>query len=357
MVKSRFESLGCHMPARVVTSKELVGSMAAKARVDLARLTGIERRRYRSVTDDSLALGVAAARDCLARSRYRPDDVEAVIWTSITRLTNVDDFQFEPAMSLCLKNELGATRALHFDLTNACAGMLTGVLVLDDLIKAGVVRNGLVVSGEVITHLADTAVREIKDLDDDQLASLTVGDSGAAVLMDRSPSTSEGVDCADMRTYAQFSDLCLGMPSDQSPDRLRIAMYTKAVEIHEESVRRLPRHIGDWLTAHAGTLLVDPVRPFTWVIPHQTSLRVMTTVAGEIFEHIRTIEGFEHITMPELLTYIREFGNTSTTSHFVVLYHALKEKKVKPGDSVLLIPQASGIVAGFTFVRLGNLEV
>lgn len=357
MVKSRFESLGCHMPERVVTSKELLRSMAAKPKVDLVRLTGIERRRYRSVTDDSLGLGVAAARDCLSRSRYRPDEIEAVIWTSITRLTNVDDFQFEPAMSLCLKNELGATGALHFDLTNACAGMLTGVLVLDDLIKAGVVRNGIVVSGEVITHLADTAVKEIKGRGDEQLASLTVGDSGAAVLMDRSPSASEGVDCADMRTYARFSDLCFGMPSEQSAERMRMAMYTKAVEIHAESVRRLPRHIGDWLTAHADTLLVDPVRPFTWVIPHQTALRVMTTVAGDIFDHIRTVEGFEHVTMPELLTYIREFGNTSTTSHFVVLYHAIKDKKVKPGDSVLLVPQASGIVAGFTFVRLGKLEV
>jgi 3-oxoacyl-[acyl-carrier-protein] synthase III len=357
MVKTRFESLGCHMPERVVTSKELLRSMAARPRVDLARITGIERRRYRGVTDDSLALGLAAARDCLARSRYRADEVEAVIWTSITRLTNVEDFQFEPAMSLCLKNELGAAQALHFDLTNACAGMLTGVLVLDDLIKAGVVKNGLVVSGEVITHLTDTALREITDAADEQLASLTVGDSGAAVLMDRSPSPTESVDCADMRTYAQFSDLCFGMPSARSVGRARMAMYTKAVEIHAESVRRLPRHIGDWLTTHAATLLVDPVRPFTWVIPHQTALRVMTKVTREIFDHIRTIAGFERITMPELLTYIREFGNTSTTSHFVVLYHALKDKKVRPGDSVLLVPQASGIVAGFTFVRLGNLEV
>ncbi len=357
MVKSRFESLGCHMPEKVVTSKELLDSMATKPEIDFVRLTGIKRRRFRGATDDSLALGLAAARDCLARSRYRPEDIEAVIWTSITRLTNVDDFQFEPAMSLCLKNELGATRALHFDLTNACAGMHTGVLVLDDLIKAGVVKNGLVVSGEAIAHLAETAVQEIKDPVDEQFASLTVGDSGAAVLMDRSPGDAESVDCIDMRTYAQFSDLCLGMPSDQPADRLRIAMYTKAIEIHAESVRRLPQYLGDWLTTHADTVLANPARPFTWIIPHQTALRVMISVTREVFGYIRTIDRFKDIATPELLTYIQEFGNTSSTSHFVVLYHALKDKKVKPGDSVLFVPQASGIVAGFTFVRLGSLEV
>jgi len=345
------------MPERVVTSEELVDSMAAKPEIDLARLTGIQRRRYRGAADDSLTLGLAAARDCLARSRYRAEDLDAIIWTSITRLTNVDDFQFEPAMSLCLKNELGATRALHFDVTNACAGMLTGVLVLDELLRAGVVKNGLIVSGEVITHIADTAVREAKDVCHEQFASLTVGDSGAAVIMDRAPNDAESVDCVDLRTYAQFSDLCFGMPSDQPGDRMRMAMYTDTIEIHAESVRRLPQYIGDWLTTHADTLLENSARPFRWVIPHQTALRVMTSVAGEIFDHIRTLERYRDITMPELLTYIREFGNTSSTSHFVVLYHALKDKKVKPGDSVLIIPHASGIVAGFAFVKLGNLEV
>jgi 3-oxoacyl-[acyl-carrier-protein] synthase-3 len=357
MLKSRFESLGCHMPEKVVTSKELLDAMAVKPAFDLVEITGIERRRYRGDGDDSLALGLAAARDCLARSKYRPEDLDAIIWTSITRLTNVDDFQFEPAISLCLKNALGATRALHFDLTNACAGMLTGVLVLDHLIRAGVVRNGLVVSGEVITHLTDTAVKEIRKPIDDQFASLTVGDSGAAVLMDRSPDAADSVDCADMLTMAEFSGLCLGMPSDQPAERLRIAMYTKALAIHSESVRRLPQYLGEWLTTHADTVLANPTRPFTWVIPHQTAHRVMTSVAEEMFDHIRTIDRFKDIVMPELLTYIHDFGNTSSTSHFVVLYHALKDKKVKPGDSVLLVPHASGIVAGFTFVRLGNLEV
>jgi 3-oxoacyl-[acyl-carrier-protein] synthase-3 len=345
------------MPEKVVTSRELLDELAVKPVFDLVRVTGIERRRYRGDTDDSLRLGVAAARDCLSRSRYRAEDLEAIIWTSITRLTNGEDFQFEPAMSLCLKNELGATGALHFDLTNACAGMLTGVLVLNDLIRAGVVRNGIVVSGEVITHLTDTAVKEIRNPIDEQFASLTVGDSGAAVLMDRSPHAADSVDCIDMLTVAEFSDLCLGMPSDQPADRLRIAMYTKAMEIHAESVRRLPAYLKEWLQANADTVLANPARPFTWVIPHQTALRIMTSVTEDMFDVIRTVDRFEDIEMPELLTYIQDFGNTSSTSHFVVLYHALKQKKVKPGDSVLLVPQASGIVAGFTFVRLGNLEV
>lgn len=353
MFKSRFESVGCYMPEKVVTSRELLDAMPVKPGFDLVWLTGVERRRYRGEAEDSLALGLAAARDCLARSKYRPEDIDVVIWTSISRLTQVVDFQFEPSISLCLKNELGATRAIHFDLTNACAGMLTGVLVLDELIRAGAVRNGLIVSGEVVTHLTDTAIQEIKSTTDDQMASLTVGDSGAAVLMDSSPSEAESIEYVDMLTVAQFSDLCLGMPSDQAP---RIAMYTNAAGIHAQSVRRLPQYLGEWLEANAEVFLTKR-RPFDYVITHQTALRIMTSVADGMFNYVRTIEKFKHIEMPELLTYIRDFGNTSSTSHFVVLYHALKDKKVKPGDSVLLVPHASGIVAGFIWLRLGALDV
>ena len=355
MLRSRFESIGCHLPAKVVTSTELLDSMTAKPGFDLVELTGIERRRYRSETDDSLKLGLAAARDCLERSAYRAEDLEAIIWTSITRLNNLLDFQFEPSLSLCLKNELGATKAITFDITNACAGMLTGVFILDNLIKAGVVKNGLVVSGECITYLSDTAVQEIKDPIDDQFASLTVGDSGAAVVMDRSTSDGEGLDASDLITIAEFSDLCFGMPSEQGP---RIAMYTKAVEIHSESVRRLPKYLTEWLEDNSAVIdrYLTRRRPFDFVIPHQTALRVMTSATEEMFDYVRTLEKFKSIEMPELLTYIQDFGNTSSTSHFVVLYHALKDKKVKAGDSILFVPHASGIVAGFFLLTLGDLR-
>jgi 3-oxoacyl-[acyl-carrier-protein] synthase III len=356
MLKSRFESLGCYMPAKVVTSQELLDSMSTKPIFDLVELTGIKNRRYRSETEDSFQFGLAAATDCLKHSAYRGEDIEVVIWTSITRFTNHLEFQFEPSMSLRIKNELGAHAAQHFDITNACAGMLTGVFVLDNLIKAGVVKNGLVVSGECITHISDTAVEEIKDPIDDQFASLTVGDSGAAVLMDRSTTEAEGLEVSDFLTIAQYSDLCFAMPSEQGP---RIAMYTKAVEIHAESVKRLPQYLTECFSTHADAVdkfLVKP-RPFDFVIPHQTALKIMISATEEMFDHLRTLEKFKAIEMPELLTYIEDFGNTSSTSHFVVLYHALKDKKVKAGDTLVLVPHASGIAAGFFLLKLGNLEV
>lgn len=71
------------------------------------------------------------------------------------------------------------------DLSNACAGMLTGVTVLNNWIRQGVVRRGLVVSGEYISQLGFNAARHIRIIMSKELACLTLRDAGAALLLER----------------------------------------------------------------------------------------------------------------------------------------------------------------------------
>ncbi len=358
MSKSRFESIGCYMPEKVVTSKELLDKMKTKPPFDLEDITGIKNRRYRSENEDSFQLGLAAAKDCLKHSSYKASDIEAVIWTSITSFKNVTEFQYEPSMSHYIKNELGANKALNFDISNACAGMLTGVYILDNLMRAGIVKNGLVLSGECITHVADTAIKEISEPIDDQFASLTVGDSGTAVIMDQSTNEEEGFEIIEFLTFAECAELCFGMPSTQNPG---IAMYAKAVDLHAESVKRVPPFLSRILENYEHLIRkyknTNTKRPIEFVIPHQTALRVMIAGVKDVFTHVKKIDKIKDFEMPEMLAYIQEFGNTSSTSHFVVLYHALKDKILKPGNTVLMVPHASGISIGAFFFRLGKLKV
>ena len=48
--------------------------------------------------------------------------------------------------------------------------------------------------------------------------------------------------------------------------------------------------------------------------------------------------------MPQSLACVEDYGNTASTSHFVVLYDHLKQKSVKKGAKFLLVPAASGVV-------------
>lgn len=208
------------MPATTLTTRELIGRTPNLRGVDVERITGVaERRTYdpRPETgEDSFGMALSAARECLAASRYEAADLDIVISASITRFKDADRFYFEPSFAGSLARDLGARSALHFDVSNACAGMMTGVYVLDRMIRSGAVRNGMVVSGEQATRVAETAAREIGDSYDPQFASLSVGDSAAAVVMDRSADEADRIHYVDLMTCAEYSHLCMGMPSDRT---------------------------------------------------------------------------------------------------------------------------------------------
>src|SRR4051794_202597 len=127
MVKSRIEAVGSYLPTQAVSTAELLAQLAIESPVDLEKVSGVRNRR-RCTTDaeglpeDSFTIALAAARSALGNSGYAAADLDVIISCSITRI-RVDEFCVEPSFALMLRNELGATGAIHFDVSNACAGM------------------------------------------------------------------------------------------------------------------------------------------------------------------------------------------------------------------------------------------
>ncbi|MEV5485119.1 MULTISPECIES: 3-oxoacyl-ACP synthase III family protein [Streptomyces] len=346
---SRLEALGAYLPPTVQTTAELVAQVSGTQEFDLQRITGVAERRVHDprpeAGEDSYGLALRAARDCLGNSRYEAADLDVVISASITRFQDGGRFAFEPSFARQLAAELGARRAIHFDVSNACAGMLTGVYLLDRLIRAGVVKNGLVVSGEQATKVAETAAAEITDSYDPQFASLSVGDSAAAVLLDESVDEADRIHYVEMMTCAEYSHLCLGMPSDRTEG---IALYTDNKQMHKRDRLRLwPTFHGDVL-AKQGRSFAD--EEFDYIVQHQVGTRFVEFVN-------RTGEEVFGTGMPQSLSVVERFGNTATTSHFLVLREHLKAGTARPGGKFLLVPAASGVVAGALSATISTMGV
>jgi 3-oxoacyl-[acyl-carrier-protein] synthase III len=346
-MKTRIESLGLYLPEQEVATSELISRMDMKPQFDLEKITGIKTRRVRSEDESSTTMAVNAAEDCLSHSKYRPEDIDVVINASITRTRGEGqkEFCFEPPRSLFYKEHIGARHALNFDITNACAGMATGAYILDNMIKAGQVKTGMVVSGECITPIADTAVKEISEPIDLQFASLTVGDSGSAFIMDGDVSDGEGFDFIEITTSGELSHLCIGQPSDQNAG---MAMYTKSIEFHAVKAPQLFANLLEEISEKRG----EPVEvgTYDYIIGHVISVdnnRKFVQAIGEHFD----------IDPPEGLILIQNLGNTSSTSMFVGLYMHLKNKRLKKGDRLLFISLASGATFGLMSLTLGDLEV
>jgi 3-oxoacyl-[acyl-carrier-protein] synthase III len=333
--------MGHYFPERAHSTTELMDRMARPGLLDLEEMTGITSRRVRDRSEGSYALALKAAEDCLARSKYDPAELDAVIFVSISRFDGELRADWDPAISLRLKRGLGATRALHMDISNACAGMCTGAFLLDRMIRSGEVKNGLVVSGECITPIMETALAEITHADDEQFASLTVGDSGAACILEACEPDRAGIDFMRFLTIGEFSELCMGLPSDQ---RAGVAMYTKSAKMQVATIKVLPRLLE--LVAESEGVNVDD---YDVVVPHQTSAHAIEMGALAFRKYFRR-------EMPRFLSVVAEYGNTSSTSHFVALRKAILDGEIQQGDRVLFMVMASGLVLGFVSFTVDFLE-
>ncbi|MFJ8159053.1 3-oxoacyl-ACP synthase III family protein [Streptomyces sp. NPDC094468] len=346
---SRLEALGAFLPPTVLSTSDLVSQVTGVPELDLQRITGVTQRRVYDprpeAHEDSYGLALKAARDCLEKSRYEAPGLDVIINASITRFKDGSDFHFEPSFARQLAAELGARSAIHFDISNACAGMITGVYLLDRMVRAGIVRTGMVVSGEQNTRVAETAAAEITDSYDPQFASLSVGDAAVAVIVDESRDEADRIHYVNLMTCSQYSHLCLGMPSNRTEG---IALYTDNKQMHKRDRLRLwPTFHGD-LLAENGRTFADEA--FDYVIHHQVGARFV--------EYVNAVGAAEFGTpMPQSLSVLEELGNTASNSHFLVLRRHLQAGTARQGCKYLLVPAASGVVTGALSATISTLGV
>ena len=332
---ARIAGIGRRLPAAHLTTAELMGSTRHHTRIDLERLTGIHERRVSLGDDDSLSLAVGAARDCLARSGRRAEDIDLVVSCSITKYRDGLVQWLEPTTSAAVARAIGATHATTFDLSNACAGTLTGVLVANNWVRRGAIRRALVVSGEYISRLGTNAARHVRSILSREMASLTLGDAGGAVLVERAEAGEPGITLTGFTTVADHSRLCLAYPARHEAGA---RMFTQARAIHQVAIADTPGLLREALEA-AG-LRIDEL---DHVVPHQTSARAIRKGMREVSE---ALGGAPR--NPAVVT-VDRYGNTASTTHVVALVEELDAGRLLPGDRVALVALASGLEIGVVF--------
>jgi len=335
---ARLAGAGRHLPQTHLSTEELMATTRHNTHIDLERLTGIHERRISVGDEDSYTLAVAAARNALAAAELDPASLDVVISCSITKFRDGMVQWLEPTMSSAVARGIGASRAMTFDVSNACAGMLTGVTILNNWIRQGVVERGLVVSGEYITQLSRNAARHIRNIMSKELASLTLGDAGAALALEQVPTGSAGITIAGFTTVADYSRLCLAFPRGDDPGA---RMFTDARGIHRAAMDNTPLLLHEVLDS-AGLSIHD----VDHVITHQTSARAirkgMATVSA----------AFGDAPRHDAVITVDRYGNTASTSHTVALVEELEARRIAPGETIALIALASGLEIGIVLLTL-----
>lgn len=339
------ESIGTYLPVEVVSTDSVLAGCANDVGIPLERLTGIRNRRIAGPGEFSIDLARQAVADCLARSSYRPEEIDLVISCNISRCDGPGHkFVFEPSTAARLRDQCGLSNALAFDITNACAGMFTGIGVADAFLQTGMVRRAMVVSGEYITHLTETAQKEIQGPMDARLACLTLGDAGAAVILERGPNGRVGFHDIDMATLGRYSSLCVAKATNGPHGGAimlvdSIAATVAAVKSSVPYVAAVMRRHG-WRPEHCDHIVL-----------HQTSESSLNDAVVAVNQMFGTGAAHPGNTIDNLA----ERGNTASTTHFIALMDHILGNRIRSGDNVLFGISGSGQTVGAALYTFDDL--
>lgn len=183
------ESIAYELPEETLTSAVLeqrlqpLYDQLKLGKGQLEALTGIRERRLWPVKPRMSACAARAAKKAIEKAGIAAAEIGAVVYAGVCR----DDL--EPATACAVANAIGVSPdTLVYDISNACLGVMNGIVDLANRIELGQIRAGIVVSAESSREIVDSTIaRMLKDPTLDRfrlcLATMTGGSGAVAVVL------------------------------------------------------------------------------------------------------------------------------------------------------------------------------
>ncbi len=185
------ESLGYVLPGEILTSDDVESRLERlyrRLRLPAGRLelmSGICERRLWAPGVLPGDMSTRSAEHAISAAGIDRSEIGALIHGSVCR-----DY-LEPATACGVHRRLGlAKNCLVYDVSNACLGLLNGVLQVANMIELGQIRAGLVVGTEGSRQILESTIEHLNhDLSLTRetvkcaVASLTLGSGSAALLL------------------------------------------------------------------------------------------------------------------------------------------------------------------------------
>lgn len=318
---SRITGVGACLPERIVTNAEL------EQRVDttdawIRARTGIAQRHVAADDETTCDLATKAARRALAASGRAATEVDLILVATTT-----PDVIF-PSTACLLQQRLGASGCPAFDIQAVCAGFIYALSVVDQFIKSGGAKCALVVGAETMTRLLDWT---------DRNTCVLFGDGAGAVVVeaDNKPGILSTHIHADGR-YQALLNVPAGISSNYDQVKAGRAFITmQGNEVFKVAVNTLGRIVEQTLAANA-----MQKEELDWLVPHQANIRIITATAKKL-----------NIGMNRVVLTIAEHGNTSAASVPLALEVAVRDGRIRAGETLLLEAFGGGFTWGSVLLK------
>jgi 3-oxoacyl-[acyl-carrier-protein] synthase-3 len=353
MTRAVIVGSGSEIPPCLVTNAMISRLMDTSDEWIRAR-SGVEQRYFVEPGTGTSDLGVAAARRALEQSGVAPEEIDLVVFATMT------PDHFFPGAGGLLQAKLGLRHVPCFDIRQQCVGFLYGLQLADAHVRAGLAKTVLLVGAEVHSGFMPWSATNWEYLYgrsdvpptpaewewNARFRHLTVlfGDGGAAVVL--KAATDDGRGLIDHELHTNGADY----------EKLYVpgTGFKRRPYIDPEQIRNgdhIPvmdgRHVFKMATTHmvecAQVILKRNdvgVGDLSMVLMHQANKRIN--------EYCQKALGLPD---SKVVHNIERYGNTTAGTIPLLWDEVLRDGRVKPGELVLMVAFGAGMNWGATLLR------
>jgi 3-oxoacyl-[acyl-carrier-protein] synthase III len=321
-IYSRIAGTGSYLPEKILTNADLEKMVDTSDEWIVSR-SGIRERHIASAEQTTSDLAYEASLKALEAAGMTADDIELIIVGTTT-----PDIVF-PSTACLLQEKLGIGGCGAFDVNAACSGFIFALSVADQFIRAGTVKNVLVVGSETLTRLVDWT---------DRATCVLFGDGAGAVVL--KADSQAGIVSTHLHSDGRKKELliCPVGPSkgfNMNLPNAGVKIHMAGSEVFKHAVKALDSVVDETLNAN-GLSKTD----LDWLIPHQANLRIIEATAKRL-----------EMSMDQVIVTVDRTGNTSSGSIPIALDEAVRSGKIERGQLILLEAFGGGFTWGSALIR------
>ncbi len=318
---SRIKGTGSYLPEKILSNKDLE-TMVDTTDEWIFDRTGIKERHIAADNETTCDLAEHAARAAMEHAGITADDIDLIIVATTT-----PDRVF-PSTACLLQQRLGIAGCAAFDVQAVCTGFVYALGIADKFIKSGSNKCALVIGAETMSRITDWT---------DRGTCILFGDGAGAAILETSDEP--GILSTHLHADGQYEDLLTvdgGVSTDYSKIENGTAyMRMKGNEVFKMAVNTLGRIVDETLAAN------DMQKTdIDWLVPHQANIRIINATAKKL-----------QMSTDHVVVTVDKHGNTSAASVPLALDTAVRDGRIKRGDTILLEAFGGGFTWGSALIK------
>ena len=284
--------------------------------------TGIKQRHIAGEREYTVDLAEKAARNAIEAAGVSVEDIDLVIVATTT-----PDRVF-PSTACLLQQRLDIHGCAAFDVQAVCTGFVYALGVADQFFKAGTSKCALVVGAETLSRILDWS---------DRNTCVLFGDGAGAVVLQADEET--GILSSHLHADGSYEHL-LTVTYGVSTGKREIlegsgGITMKGNEVFKMAVNTLGRIVDE--TLQYNNMQKSDI---DWLVPHQANIRIINATARKL-----------SMSLDHVVVTVDKHGNTSAASVPLALDVAVRDGRIKKGETLMLEAFGGGFTWGSVLLK------